>query len=984
MTMRMIFTAMAFASSAMLWAQTPAPFLSISGVDHRQVEDGTYSREHNAILNYSLRPTVIKPEALAFRAEELTIATWFAPRTGAGGYRMIAYKGDRSRDPQAVDFKFGMINMVPEFGFMDAQGSWDGILRNHNDLLIPPGKRIPLKDCPKVRPDHWNFMAVTFNRGELKLFLNGELLAAAQTTTKALNFQDTPLWLGVSEGAGGLKGYNLLGLIHRIDFFNAALPDDAILARWQKQRPEYPTEKLSIPGPEINFPDEYDPDFKKKLKIVEEYEKAIPASSLPDHSPEMTVIEFGGVPVLARDGIRESGMCMMPQYSSGDDAVFNAGRDFAAAGVNYFSDIYYTWPAQDPKGPQMRCANLWPAPGQYDFARLEARLQAAVDANPNVRILLRIKMDMPEWWLKEHPEEVAIDEHGNRANQVTLSSELWLKDICKVHGDFIRHLENSRFAKHIVGYVPGGGHASEWFWYGREKGFIDYSEGHTQRFRAWLKERYQTDDALRQAWNDPAVSLATAAVPSPALRRASEDGVFRDLAVARPVVDHRMFLNYATTRAQAAIARAIRANTAARKLVGFFYGYSMYVGGLDNMGFQNMDVAIANPDIDFFCSPFSYARRRGGQEGDFISSFTASLRLHGKLYWDEVDLRTHLAVNNMDTHKTETPDETDAVLWRSYGNSLVYGTNLWWFLIIHRAVFHSDRIMNAIQRMAQLDAELLDVPKAPAAEIAVMRDEKSFYYSNSNQDDVIRHYKASMDKEFARIGAPYDNYLLSDIDHPRMPDYKVYIFMNAFHVPPALRAAIQRKLSRNQATAVWMYAPGYVSDEGNSTDHMRALTGIGFAKYQLDDKPAWEKHASAGALAASLPDVISAIRFNPAFAVADGDATALASLGGKPAAAVKTTPWGRAVYLLPPAKADFLREVCRTAGVHIYSETGDILRANQNFVMLHTDKPGQKTITLPHPAKLRDLQTDTVSPASASHSFDLAEQKTALFQILAP
>ena len=982
MTMRIILTAMAFASSAVLWAQVP--FLSISGVDHPLVEDATYSREHNAILNFSLKPAVVKPEALAFRAEELTIAAWVAPRTGAGGYRMIAYKGDRSREPQAVDFKFGMINMAPEFGFMDANGVWDGILRNYDDMNIPPDTRVPLKDFPKLKPDRWNFLAVTFNRGELKLFLNGERVASAKTKTPALNIQDTPLWLGVSQGVGGLRGYNLLGLIHRIDFFQAALSEEAVLARWQEQRSDYTTERLSIPGPEINFMDEYDPDFKKKLKIVEEYEKAIPACTLPDHSPTMTVIEFGGIPVLARDGIRESGMCMMPQYSSGDAAVFNAGRDFAAAGVNYFSDIYYTWPAQNPEGTQMRCANLWPAPGKYDFERLEARLQAAVDANPNVRIIMRIKMDMPEWWLAEHPEELAIDEHGNRSNQVTLSSELWLKDICKVHADFIQHLEKSRFAKHIVGYVPGGGHASEWFWYGREKGFIDYSEGHGQRFRAWLKERYQTDDALRKAWNDPAISLATAAVPSPALRHASEDGVFRDLAVARPVVDHRMFLNFATTRAQAAIARTIRANTAARKLVGFFYGYSMYVGGLDNMGFQNMDVTIANPDVDFFCSPFSYARRRGGQEGDFISSFTASLRLHGKLYWDEVDLRTHLAVNNMDTHKTESPEETDAVLWRSYGNSLIHGTNLWWFLIIHRAVFHSDRIMNAIQRMAKLDAELLDVSKASAAEIAVMRDEKSFYYSNSNQDSVITHYKSSMDKEFARIGAPHDNYLLSDIDHPRMPDYKVYIFMNTFHTTPALRAAIQRKLARNQATAIWMYAPGYVSDEGNSTDNMRALTGISFAKYQLEDKPAWEKNASAGVLATTLPDKVTDIKYDPAFAVADSDATILATLGGKPAAAVKMTPWGRAVYLLPPAKTDFLREVCRTAGVHIYSETGDILRANQNFVMLHTDKPGKKTITLPRPAKLRNLQTDVVSPASTSHSFNLDEQKTALFQILAP
>ena len=78
--------------------------------------------------------------------------------------------------------------------------------------------------------------------------------------------------------------------------------------------------------------------------------------------------------------------------------------------------------------------------------------------------------------------------------------------------------------------------------------------------------------------------------------------------------------------------------------------------------------------------------RRGGDPGTLISTYDGSYRLHNKLYWDEVDTRTHLCTSLVH-YRTATLDETVAVLQRSFGYSLTKGTGLWWFLLAGNATF---------------------------------------------------------------------------------------------------------------------------------------------------------------------------------------------------------------------------------------------------------------------------------------------------------
>ncbi|MDQ0291605.1 LamG-like jellyroll fold domain-containing protein [Oligosphaera ethanolica] len=975
-------------TSLSLFAQPATPFYHLSGRSAPSLRHALFAPDHDVLLCTAANPhgsSVDLPPAL-FNPHELSICAWVVLKAQKQhDYRQVVFKSRRNDSPQRVDFKFGFWGAVPEFAYIHEDGKWHGIMRNGNDLAIAPNRRVPLADCPRLREDHWEHVAAVFNHGHIALYINGECRLEGRTPHDALLIQDTLMRIGCGEASGGANAFVLNGLLDDLRLYPQALDSAQIKQLVADSKGKYSAGKIRFQDPSEQFKAEFDPTFARKLAIVKAYEANPPPPSVSAQSPSMSIVRQHGVPMAARDGVVESMMCLMPQCSTDNHGVTMACRDFAAAGVDTVSDIFFPWMKWGDN-----CSGWWLAPGEYDFARIEDRLRAMTAGNPNARIIVRIKMNVPNWWLERYPEELSVNERGARSQQPAMSSERWLNDACGMLTDVVRHLEQSPLAKHIIGYLPAGGGTSEWFWWNYEKGLQDYSPANTAVFRRWLMGKYGTDDALQRAWRNPAVTLANATVPSPDLRNASEDGVFRDVRATQAVTDYRLFMSDVTSAAIGRAVRAVRAGLTTRKLVGTFYGYAHYLAGntwqrLDNLGFQNLHKVLADPELDFLCAPTAYDRRRGGQEGDFIVAPTASLQLHNKLYWDEADIRTHLADGN-ESHKATSPDETAAILWRSFGHSLTKGTYLWWFLLSGNASFHTERIMNDVSAMARLDRELIDQPRRSVADIAVFSDELSLHYLNSTQPR-LRNYSRDAFTELARLGAPSDCYLLDDIAHPALPRYKLYIFLNAFYITPERRQAIHDRLARDGATALWFYAPGYLSPTGNDCQTMAELTGISFTRQELGQDASVDWLDAAGGWPGDpLRQLKRCPALTPAFAVNDAAATPLARLAGTGAvvAASKELPWGRSVYCLVPPSAEFLRALCDLLAIHVYSRSNDVFQANARFVMLHSRDDAPKSITLPKPRGWRNLIDGTVHPPTASISFPLPHGQTALFELLPP
>ena len=80
--------------------------------------------------------------------------------------------------------------------------------------------------------------------------------------------------------------------------------------------------------------------------------------------------------------------------------------------------------------------------------------------------------------------------------------------------------------------------------------------------------------------------------------------------------------------------------------------------------------------------------------------------------------------------------------------------------------------------------------------------------------------------------------------------------------------------------------------------------------------------------------------------------------------AVKRARAEKVPYLMPsPQKKSFrtteLRAFCRAQGVHLYSETDDVVYVNAQYVAIHATTAGEKTIRLPAAETLKPLLGET-------------------------
>jgi hypothetical protein len=120
----------------------------------------------------------------------------------------------------------------------------------------------------------------------------------------------------------------------------------------------------------------------------------------------------------------------------------------------------------------------------------------------------------------------------------------------------------------------------------------------------------------------------------------------------------------------------------------------------------------------------------------------------------------------------------------------------------------------------------------------------------------------------------------------------------------------------------------------------------------------------------------------PWFSVVDPDAKIIGTFKDQPALAVKEFSNWRSVYSLMPLTKELLMGLCDYAGVHIYSRSFDVFRANKNYIMLHTSTAGNKTISLPRKAKVTEVLTGkAIACKQRKFSEKLPAQKTRIYRI---
>ena len=392
-----------------------------------------------------------------------------------------------------------------------------------------------------------------------------------------------------------------------------------------------------------------------------------------------------GVPTLFIDGVPHTGMSAAAYGPSPDKFA-----SFTLADVDLF-----TFCASPTEGHPGLSSLTWQAPDRYDYGQFEQRVAMVLGANRKAHIFPRLYLHAPAWWSERHPDDVVIAERPTGERYVFMhrgvrpapswASEAWRRDTAEGLRRLIRHIETSPYADNFIGYHLASGITEEWMmWGSNENEWVDYSPVNQAKFRAWLRERYGDDESLRRAWHSRAVSLETAEIPSYRKRAAAAFGSFRDPTAEQDVIDYYTYNSWLVADTITYFAKVVKDATRRRKTVGVFYGYLLQLGGghrIHNAGHLALRQVLESPDIDFVCSPTSYAFRQfGGLGTTHFMSLVDSVRRHGKLWFDENDVRTSISPGKLGEWGKPADIAGDKVQQdKELACVLTNGVAQWWF-----------------------------------------------------------------------------------------------------------------------------------------------------------------------------------------------------------------------------------------------------------------------------------------------------------------
>ena len=771
---------------------------------------------------------------------------------------------------------------------------------------------------------------------------------------------------------------------------------------------------------------------------------------------EAKLVEHNGSPAISVDGEIIPPMMATIRTNVFTDTLFDREyfRSLGESGIRIFFLILDT---------------DWLKPGAFEIFKKEA--DQLMEVCPDAYIVPRLSTHPPIWWCEENPDELVRYSDGKirpaelytesyiatLPGMYSFGSEKWRRDAARAVEDTMDKIDALPYADRIIGYFFSAGGTSEWYYinpmhygekvvYSDSGGFEQTAERVTEdivgdtspafkrAFSAYLKKIYGTDEALRRAWGDDSVSIDEPRIPTgderyfiygvdhdlthpiglranspapPTPTNGTNKGLFVNMEKTRVTYDFYRALHLITADAVMHFGKLVKDKYENKKLTGAFYGAAGSTKFFDFGTVGGVSKILESPYIDFLASPSVYENRHpGGYAGQ--RQVFGSYRLHGKMFVCEDDSRTHHENDfYRDAFELYSIEDTVNVLKREFGRNICTDVQAWWFDQIVGGKRYKDPDIYALFKKQQgIAKDFYNGDRRSSSEIAFIYDEESYNVvsqeSNVQNVELLRNYETDV------IGTPYDRYFHSDIE--LAPDYKLYVFVNCYYLNNEQRAQIKRKLKKNGATALFLWASGVINPDAEciqgaanvsdlvgmkikEEDAVRygkfKITGEGFTK-RLDrgtiygdiTRRMWANASSYTARVRS-----SKVFLTPAYTADDKDAENLGYFLDTcaPALSVKECDGYTSVYCGSKyLSADVLREIARFAGCHIYEETGDVIYANRQYITYHASSSGKKQISLPSAMKVTDAYTGEDLGITDKIYLDVLRGETRMFRLEEP
>ena len=628
-------------------------------------------------------------------------------------------------------------------------------------------------------------------------------------------------------------------------------------------------------------------------------------------------------------------------------------------------------------------ANLcsgWRRVSDFDPEPVSAEILSVLDANPNAKVMVRLHVNAPYWWHRDHPEECVIyrnpdgDKPGiddgepdrlirNDAKEhmrVSYASKLWIKEACEKIRLLLEHIKSMPHGDSLMAIQIAGGINGEWHQWG-----TDVSKPMVEYFKEYLKEKYNTNENLQKAWNNSDVTFDTAEF-RPETFRPGDDGYYRDPQKQQDTIDSQESFQLAAPEAILEFCKAVK-SVMPNILCGVFYGY--YLGtGTDIMpinGHLKVDKLYEADDlVDFLCGPFCYLDNRLPNGVPVQRALVESNRLRNMLWLTEMDQApegTMLYLGG-DTGKM---DKTVSILKRNTLQLLLAGEGFWYYdhrlvtsapseYSYNNVIYHIYRnsgwwntpaLMSEIAKIQRLAEKINEKEYKPEADILIVYATDSYYYKaqtceadkqvrKKHKRNIHELISYNLHESLLRCGVVFDCIYEHELDICNINRYKCVIFANMNMLTPKRREEI-KEITKN-TLAVYLEAHGYCDGKTISLENISASTGMNIVKNQ------GAKSISMSGSNEHIADIPE--EFTPVFAVDDENAEEIAVYNNGKSAAAKV---GNEVFVaLPTLLKPLAEKIIDMAKAHRWVDSGDPVIAGHGYVAINCQGEGKRIVHL--------------------------------------
>lgn len=619
-------------------------------------------------------------------------------------------------------------------------------------------------------------------------------------------------------------------------------------------------------------------------------------------------------------------------------------------------------------------SDCWRKNGDFSEMPIYAEVAEVVRANPKAKVILRLHLQPPYWWLRDNQDELCklaeyemkdngepymiISETCELTYHESFASEKWISDTSEKLALLCERLKNSDMAGHIAGIHVGSGVYSEWHYYGFG-GHPDYSPCMQRRFKEFLKEKYRSAEDLQKAWGNPDVTFETAELPYFGRRFPENDSYFRDPIKDRDVADSLECLQDTVADAVIAFCKVVKESWSGI-LTGAFYGYFFGVFGIlaTTGGHLAMRKIYENEKyIDFLCAPLCYYTNRRVDGTFFPRGVLESERLNNILWLTEMDSAPYeIGIwQRGTTIKDNSPDvkeKSSFALKRNILGNLTRGMGAWFF--DHRTYdepvktdylkdagwWEDERYRKDIKRLREIYDRFYPMDYKDETDVLLVYD-TDVYYEMARAVFSEETIEPRMNAAISKTGVNFREIYLDDLEKVDKTQYKCVVFVNMFLLKGEKRALVEKFVRESSADIVWMFAPGYSDGRRLSEDLMYSLTGFKLKKTSGVEEIKYTVGDDTETLATEE-------KLRECFYI-DGECEPFAYYKDGSVSAGKINKSGKNIWYLPyyilPEK--LWERIFTDAGAHRYSEDDGVYILCGNRVLAAFCKDGgKKTIFL--------------------------------------